>query len=1260
LLRDETIRPERSGLSLLDDSSPQHRQWLTELLYAGAAPPRTLVDVFASTVARWPQHTALEGAERSLTFEQLAREAQRLADRLATSAIGPGDRVGIRVPSGTAELYIAVLGTLVAGAAYVPVDFADPEQRADLVWSEVGACAVITEGLEIVERHPGNGRKRPVRPDDDCWVIFTSGSTGTPKGVVVGHRAAAAFVDAEAGLWQVQDDDRVFAGLSVGFDASCEEMWLAWRNGAALVPCPRSVVQSGVDLGPWLVDHRITVISTVPTLAAMWEDAVLDMVRLIIIGGEACPNELGWRLATGREVWNTYGPTEATVVTTAARVWPGQPITIGRPLQGWKVAVVDAEGEPVPIGETGELVIAGVGLGRYLDSDLDARRFAPVPALGFRRAYRSGDFAREGSGGIEFLGRHDEQVKIGGRRIELGEIEAQLCATPGVKAAAAAVRESAGGNSILVGYVVGDVDPPKVRELLAERLPAGIVPWVVRLVELPLKSSGKLDRKALPWPPPSSEPSGADNTANRATEPYLSATTAWLAERWRDQLGPLPITRDSDFFELGGTSLAVAKLVSALRGRFPTMAVADVYKHRRLGELAERLDHLGHPASSVTIPAVGHRRWASLQLVGVLAIVALESLQWLVGILAFNRLSGVGLQIGWGAVIAAWLLFSSAPSRAGVVVLARRMLLGRLRPGRYPRQGWLACRIWFVERLTNALHIDVIAGTPWAVLYARLNGADVGGGARLASLPSPTGLLHVGAGATVEGDVDLHGWWVEGDEIVVGEIHIGTGARIGTRALLMPGADVGARAEVEPGSVVAGSVPPGERWSGSPARREGLAGETWPASPPDDVPACGSPRARFALGLAVLSLLPLLAALPALLMLKALRSLGTLQQALLSLTVGAPVVAATFLATYALLVLIAVRSVSRLVRPGWHGDSGSTAWALWFTEAVMAQARGLLFPLYSSVFTRRWLRLLGVKVGRRTEVSTAVGLNRLVRLGDTSFVADDAVFAGTRARDGRIEVTPIEVGSGTFLGNGAILRAGTRLGDNSLVGALSSPPVTSADGTSWLGLPPLELPRIPEQTDPSRTTTPPRRLVVARGAMELLRILLPTTLSVALGALVFVALDSIAAAGGMIWFVAAAPFVILVASLCAVGATVAAKWLLIGRYRPGRHPLWSFFVWRDELVNTLQEQLAGAWLLSNSLGSPLVPAYLRAMGCKVGRNVWFETLAVTEFDLVSLGDGCAVNRGACVEAEPPRESWRLLPLRGWSNVKTLAVLPGGA
>ena len=1200
--------------------------------------PRTIAAVFAETVSRFPARTALDAADATLSYEELSDQVHELAARLRSIGIGPGDRVGVRMSSGTSGLYVGILGILSSGAAYVPVDADDPPARAATIWDAASVCAVIEDGLLIGERAPARGGDAPLTADDDAWVIFTSGSTGAPKGVAVSHRSAAAFVDAETRLWTVTERDRVLAGLSVGFDASCEEMWLAWRNGAALVPAPRAIVRSGADIGPWLAERGVTVVSTVPTLAAMWDEQVLAGVRLLILGGEACSPELGWRLAAGREVWNTYGPTEATVVSTAGRIRPGEPITIGLPLDGWQVAVVDERDEPVPFGERGELVIGGAGLGRYLDPDLDVERFAPLATLGWERAYRTGDIVCELIDGFEFVGRRDEQVKVAGRRLELGEIDAQLRAVAGVTAAAAAVHKSASGNTVLVGYVTGEVDPSLVRARLAERLPDGIVPLIVLLDSLPLASSGKISRNALPWPPPPGGVTSAQGApAQRAADAgTLTGTAAWLAGRWADQLGVEPATLDSDFFELGGTSLAAAKLVSVIRGRFPAAAVADLYNHRRLGELAAYLDRLGGVDSSVADASAPVRsRWGLVRLAGLSLLMALGAMQWLVGLLAYNHWqgSGVGSQVGWAWLIVAWLVLSSAPGRATIVLLARRTLLGRMKPGRYPRRGWLACRLWFVERLAEVCHLDRLAGTPWATRYARICGAQVGAGARLGTLPPVTGLLSVGAGATLEGEVDVHGWWIDGDELVLGELRVGPGARVGTRAALMPGADIGEWAEVEAGSVVTGHVPARERWGGSPARREGPAGTTWPAHAPQPSRHRRIWKAMYGVGLTAITLLPILAAAPGVLLVTVLGAhLGAAQSPLGALLIVAPVLAAAFLLSYALLVAGLVRGVSRLLKPGWHSDEGGAAWALWFTEALMAGTRGILFPLYSSLYTRPWLRLLGLRVGKRTEVSTAVGLNRLATLADTSFLADDVVFSSARARGGWLALAPIELGSRTFVGNGAILQSDTRIGDDCLVGLLSSPPTRAASGTSWLGLPALELPRIPDRPDPARTTNPPRRLVLARGAMELVRILLPSTISVMLGLLAILALDSIGRSSGSVWVTAAAaPLVLLAASVGAAAVTVLLKWVLMGRYRVGEYPLWSLFVWRDELINTCQEQLSGAWLLGAALGTPLMTLYLRAMGAKVGKDVWFETLAVTEFDLVDLGDGCAVNRGACIE-----------------------------
>ena len=244
--------------------------------------------------------------------------------------IGRGDRIGIRMPSGSYALYVAILSTLAAGAAYVPVDADDPDERAEMVFTEADVVAVITEAGLM--RGPGTSRGwRAAAPlgRDDAWVIFTSGSTGTPKGVAVTHRNAAAFVDAEAQMFlrdePIGPEDRVLAGLSVAFDASCEEMWLAWRHGACLVPAPRALVRSGMDLGPWLVSHDVTVVSTVPTLASLWPAEALEAVRLLIFGGEACPPDLAERWWSRAARCGTPTGRPRPPWWPAGRSWTGTP-----------------------------------------------------------------------------------------------------------------------------------------------------------------------------------------------------------------------------------------------------------------------------------------------------------------------------------------------------------------------------------------------------------------------------------------------------------------------------------------------------------------------------------------------------------------------------------------------------------------------------------------------------------------------------------------------------------------------------------------------------------------------------------------------------------------------------------------------------------------------------------------------------------------------------------------------------------------------
>jgi non-ribosomal peptide synthetase-like protein len=1260
------------------DVGPPYRPASPEAVFASgdAAPERTLIDVLETTTRRHPNAPAVEDDSAVLTYRALLAEVNALSRRLAAAGVGRGDRVGVRAPSGTVDLYVSILGVLAAGAAYVPVDADDPDERAELVFSEAGVCAVIGAARELVSRGTPHGLvgQRPGR-DDDAWIIFTSGSTGRPKGVAVTHRSAAAFVDAEARLFLVHADeplgpgDRVLAGLSVAFDASCEEMWLAWRHGACLVAADRALVRTGFDLGPWLAERRITVVSTVPTLAALWPAEALDDVRLLVFGGEACPPELAQRLAVeGREVWNTYGPTEATVVACAARLTGDGPVRIGLPLDGWQLAVVGRRGEVVPMGEVGELVIAGAGLARYLDKDKDAEKYAALPSMGWERAYRSGDLVRAEPEGLVFVGRADEQVKLGGRRIELGEVDAALQALPGVAGAAAAVRATRNGNEVLVGYVVASGTdpgapalprPPAERTPVAPRddcqdqgvhgdeaplitgtggpgkepfdqaaalrrlrevLPAALVPLIAVVDTLPTRTSGKVDRAALPWPLPGLQPTGGTGE--------LAGTEAWLAEQWSEVLGTAVDDAKADFFASGGTSLAAARLVSLIRARCPSGSVGDIYQYPALGAMAARLDELDSHRSAVRDVRPTPRLAGAAQLAMVLPLLTVAGLRWAVALAAVGGLLGWTPGVSWWWPALGWLFLASPPGRIAVAAGGARLLLRGVRPGTYPRGGSVHLRLWAAERLAVVSGATALTGS-WITHYARVLGARVGSGVDLHALPPVTGMLRLGKGCAIEPEVDLSGHWLDGDVLRVGRIRVGAGARIGARSTLFPGARIGKRAEIAPGSGVTGAVPAGQRWSGVPAARAGKAAHRWP----DERPVRRR-RWAFVYGLTslVLGLLPAAALIPGLLTVALFVPGGTRPTgtSLAAALVAVPLATVAGLAGYALLVLAGVRVLGAGLCEGYHPVHGRTAWRAWATERLMSGARVVLFPLYASLGTPVWLRALGMRVGRRVEASTVLALPSMTTVGDGAFLADDTMVASYELGGGWMRIAAARIGKRAFLGNSGMTAPGRSVPKRGLVGVLSTAPKGAKAGSSYLGMPPMELPRTVEESDRTRTFAPPRRLVLARAAVELCRIV-PVMCTVALAVAVLAGMAAVADRFGFAVAALSGGVLLAAAGVPACAVAAAAKWLLIGRFRAVERPLWSGFVWRNELADTFVETVAVPWLVGAVVGTPLMNVWLRLLGARIGRGVWCETYWLPEADLVRIGDGASVNRGCVVQ-----------------------------
>ncbi|WP_442929035.1 Pls/PosA family non-ribosomal peptide synthetase [Mycobacterium sp. MS1601] len=1204
------------------------------LLSTSAPKPRTLIDILYDTAARFPDSPALDDGTVQLTYSELIADIEDSVGWLAARGIGRGDRIGIRMPSGSYALYVAILSTLAAGAAYVPVDADDPPERADLVFGEADVVAVITEaGLARRTGQSRGWRAAPPLGRDDAWIIFTSGSTGTPKGVAVTHRSAAAFVDAEAQIFlqgnPIGPGDRVLAGLSVAFDASCEEMWLAWRHGACLVPAPRSLVRSGMDLGPWLVSRDVTVVSTVPTLAALWPAEALEAVRLLIFGGEACPPELAERLAVdGREVWNTYGPTEATVVACAAPLDGRGPVSIGLPLPGWDLAVVDPGGRQVGYGEVGELVIGGVGLARYLDPAKDAEKFAPMDSLGWARAYRSGDLVRLEADGLYFQGRADDQVKVGGRRIELGEVDSALVNLPGVSGGAAAVRKTTSGTPLLVGYIASadpNFDIHAARAALAEALPAALVPRLVLVDELPTRTSGKVDRNALPWPPP-----GLD-VHEEADD--LGGTMGWLARLWRDVLGAHIEGPEADFFAEGGGSLSAAQLVAALRQRYPQVTVADLYDHPRLGSLAGYLDELDPPVE-VEIRNVKPTPLftQAAQVVLSLPLATLTGLQWVTWLALLNNLFAGAVPwlvpVNWWWILAGFLIFISPVGRMAIAVLGAQIMLSNLKPGTYKRGGSEHMRVWLAERLAEASGAENLAGAPWLVYYARALGNKVGKGVDLHSSPPVTGMMTLGHRSSIEPEVDLSGHWVDGDLFHVGEVTIGNDATVGARTTLLPGAVIGKNADVAPGSGVVGKVKNGQYWKGSPAVKSGKAKHPWPDHRPARAPVW---VAMYGVTSMLLGALPLVALAAGLAVIGwSVRDTATAVDAVLAAWMWVPVATFAAIFVYAGLTVIGVRLLAVGLNEGYHPVRSRVGWQLWATERLMDAARNYLFPLYASLLTPWWLRLLGAQVGKDTEISTALLTPKFTVVEDGAFLADDTMVASYELGGGWIHVAKATVGKRAFLGNSGITQPGRRVPDDGLVAVLSATPHKAKRGSSWLGSPPVRLRRQPTAADAQRTFEPPRRLKVMRGAVETCR-LLPMIVTFAIGVGVLAALQMVVTEFGYLWAALVGGAVLLAAGAIAGLIAVLAKWLVVGRIPATEHPLWSSFVWRNELADTFVETVAAPWFARAASGTPVMNLWLRGLGAKIGRGVWCETYWLPEADLVTLARAATVNRGCVVQ-----------------------------
>jgi amino acid adenylation domain-containing protein len=591
----------------------------TAVTFAGGRPVHVL---FAEQARATPIALAVAGRGRGLTYRQLDHEAGRLARRLLALGVGPEARVALLFDR-SPELVVSALAVLAAGAAYLPLDPSYPPERLRYMLEDAGVAAVLTgsrwdrdvlrtaapvialgldgrwdggEGLDEAAPLPA------VDPGNLAYVIYTSGSTGRPKGVELTHAGLANLVAWHRWAYGVTAADRATLLAGTAFDASVWEIWPYMLSGASLHVVDEEVRGTPAALLAWLAKRGIT-LSFLPTPlaeACLAEEMPERLsLRALLTGGDklhrAPPAGLPFRLV------NHYGPTEATVVTTAGEAAAGSPGAppIGRPIANTRTHLVDRSLRPVPAGVPGELLIGGPGLARGYHGrpDLTAERLVPDPFAteAGGRLYRTGDLARLlPDGAIEFAGRIDHQIKIRGFRIELQEIAAVLAEHPGVREAAVVLRgdeEEGGTAGLLAAYIVPrDEAAPGAAELrawLARKLPDYMVPQAfVPLPALPWTPNGKLDAKALPAP-------DAEAAGEEEPIPLRTPVEELVAEIWTGVIGRDRLSVGSHFFRLGGHSLLATQMLSRLRDAIAVdLPLRSLFEAPTLGEFAAVVEGL--------------------------------------------------------------------------------------------------------------------------------------------------------------------------------------------------------------------------------------------------------------------------------------------------------------------------------------------------------------------------------------------------------------------------------------------------------------------------------------------------------------------------------------------------------------------------------------------------------------------------------------------------------------------------------------------
>lgn len=1232
-----------------------------------------LADIFIHTAETLPNKIALIEAEQSISYAELYQQAQLMAQHLTLKGVKAGDIVGLWLPRGI-ELLKSQLAICLSGAAWLPFDMDTPADRMAVCLEDASAVGMITtsEWYELLAEVPQakwtntelqqqlneTVSLAKTTPDQPAYVIYTSGSTGKPKGIVITQKNICHFLRSENHVLGIEQQDKVYQGFSVAFDMSFEEIWLSYLVGATLWIAPKSLVTDPERLCKTLQQEQITVLHAVPTLLALFPEDVPNL-RIINLGGEMCPDSLVERWALPHhKMFNTYGPTETTVTASLELLQRGKPVTIGKPLPNYGMLVINAERELLAQGETGELCIFGpsVAPGYLGRPDLTADKFIDNPwamSADEENLYRTGDLAKiDELGQVHCLGRADDQVKIRGFRVELGEIEAALCDIDGIGTAAVILRAEEGMDQ-LIAFIAAEIDAKQaieikqLRQLLSQRLPPYMVPNRFEIIEeVPRLLSGKIDRKALKARPLTSvvDRSESDQPQNPAEEVLFEVLGRLFPN--------MPIKLDADFFnDLGGHSLLAAVLISNLREHeaYSHLTIQNLYQTRKVGAIAALM--LEKPEPVILDSQIGQDnprnhtyKWLCgiAQFTTIPVLISINIMQWLAPFFTYHYFTGDSRDSIIFAILMSLLVYVGVIIASFVISIAvKRLLMLGIGAGRYPLWGMTYFRWWLADRIISISPVYLLSGSTLMNLYLKALGAKIGHDVNISSvhirMPS---LLTVEDGVSIGSQVNLENAKVEHGHLVLGSIHLKQDSYVGSYAVLEEntvleqGAHVNALTSIEYDS----TVPAGEIWDGTPAKKIGTINdlEVLPQRPKLSTTRKFSEYVYYTLSALVIACIFFIPIFPSFLLVDWLDANifnidpnNHLQIALYYFALAIP-------ASAMMMIMTALISsgVRKLALPhldkGTYAVHGGVYYRKWFAAQILETSLQTLHGLFATLYAPTWFRMLGAKVGKNTEISTATGvIPELLTLGEESFIADAVMLGDEEIRGGWMSLKSTQIGHRSFVGNSAYIADGTQLPDNVLIGVQSKTPDNREmyEGQTWFGSPALLLPaREAAAQFPDHLTFKPsvkRRLM--RGFIEGLRIVLPMALAIGVGyTIVLEVIDVInnySIAMGLLALT-------LAGLLYGVGCFVIVallKWTLIGRYQPRAVPMWTMFVWLSEGITSLYESVAIPNFLNYLRGTPMLPPLLRLLGVNIGKDVYMDSADITEFDCVKIGDRAEFN-----------------------------------